>query len=895
MNRLKALRILRQKKQLIQDDYFTQQHKKDDDEEEDEENEFYMSNIPITKTLSQESIGSSRILQKRQKFNIYYNNNNEDSSIKNKDHTPDIQSFENDSASRETFDIYTGIPPQRQSIIMTCIVGAFVTVGGFLFGYDTGLINGVVEMKYVMHHIAPNHVYFTATQQSVVVSFLSLGTFLGALLSPYIADRYGRKNTIIISTALVFFIGNSLQVAALGIRLFVAGRFISGVAIGIISAVVPLYQAEAAPKKMRGAIISMYQWAITWGLLVSSAVAQGTKHIDSPSSYRIPIGLQYVWAGFLAVGMLFLPESPRFYVLRDELDKAAKSLSFLRGVPVHDSGLLEELIEIKASYDYESSVESSSLKDCFTTSPSRPKQTLRMLTGIALQTFQQFAGINFVFYYGVNFFEQNSVENSYIMSFITYAVNVVFNIPGLILIEYVGRRDLLIVGGILMTICNFIIAGVGCLSNEVISGKVMMAFICCFVASFSATWGGTVWAICAELYPLGVRSKASALCAAANWLSNFVCAFITPYIGNGQTKQRESFGSKIFFIWGACTLMGTIVAYFTVYETSGLTLEEVNDLYKICPSGIQSRKYNTIVQNKGYATYVEQISDRDNLSQDNDTGGQQQQTSLHTIEEIGDTTEEVNEMIKPKYMDIGSDDKPMFYTPNYGHELHRNLTELESNTNLIGGEDDNTKDNNNNIKLTDGITPSSLICPIPQTHEQHENGSITNGSPIDANTLDSWYTQHNLENLIVKPEPIAHSPQRKDIYSNLTYSSFSNGSQNSNNSNIMLNNNNELQVNSKNSQFENIFNSSANKENIENHVNVGNGLSINRYTRGPPSLLSDSSDEDESVATNTDSQQTNMATVNEYMAQLIKSNSNMSSEHSNISRNIHHVDVEQQN
>ena len=231
--------------------------------------------------------------------------------------------------------------PIKQNNYISFLVGIFVAVGGFLFGYDTGLINSLTEMPYVKAHLAPNHHAFTTTQLSILVSFLSLGTFVGALITPNASDRVGRKIMIIFSTAVIFSIGNSLQVGAKSIDLLVAGRFISGLGIGVISAIVPSYQAEAAKKNLRGAIISTYQWAITWGLLASSAVAQGTRSKNSAASYRVPIGLQYVWSCILAVGMCFLPESPRYYVLKDQLDKAAKSLSFLRGVPVQDSGLLE--------------------------------------------------------------------------------------------------------------------------------------------------------------------------------------------------------------------------------------------------------------------------------------------------------------------------------------------------------------------------------------------------------------------------------------------------------------------------------------------------------------------------------------------------------------------------
>ncbi|QLQ79135.1 hypothetical protein HG537_0B04830 [Torulaspora globosa] len=496
-------------------------------------------------------------------------------------------------------------PPAPQSNLMTIVVGVFVAVGGFLFGYDTGLINSIIDMNYVKENMADNPEGFTAKEMSIIVSFLSLGTFIGALSAPLISDSYGRKITIIFSTMFVFSIGNSLQVAAHSMELLIAGRVISGLGIGLISAVVPLYQGEAANKYLRGAIISTYQWAITWGLLVSSAVSQGTHSRNSASSYRIPIGLQYVWAFVLAIGMLFLPESPRYYVLKDQLDKAAQSLSFLRGVPITDAGLLEELVEIKATYDYEASFGTSTLLDCFRSSNRRPKQTLRMLSGIAIQACQQFSGINFIFYYGVNFFNRTGVTNSYLVSFITYAVNVAFNIPGLFLVEYIGRRYVLLYGGILMTTSNFIIAIVGCSTNSVVANKVMIAFICMFIASFSATWGGVVWVISAELYPLGVRSKCTAICAASNWLVNFVCALITPYIVD-PGSHTSSIGPKIFFIWGSLNALGVVVVYFTIYETRGLTLEEIDELYSKSPNSMQSTKWNKRIRERTMNEFLDE-------------------------------------------------------------------------------------------------------------------------------------------------------------------------------------------------------------------------------------------------------------------------------------------------
>ena len=231
------------------------------------------------------------------------------SNIDNEDITTEAENDYTDESYIQKLET----PLPLRSTIMSSLVGVFVAVGGFLYGYDTGLINSLTDMKYVKSHIAPDHVQFTAEQTAILVSFLSLGTFFGALAAPWISDRYGRKPTIIFSTAIIFSLGNSLQVGANHLALLVVGRVISGLSIGITSAVVPLYQAEAAQKNLRGAIISTYQFAITIGLLVSCAVGQGTRSRNDPSSYRIPIALQYIWSSILAVGMYFLPESCLLY------------------------------------------------------------------------------------------------------------------------------------------------------------------------------------------------------------------------------------------------------------------------------------------------------------------------------------------------------------------------------------------------------------------------------------------------------------------------------------------------------------------------------------------------------------------------------------------------------
>lgn len=322
---------------------------------------------------------------------------------------------------------------QKSSSNSAFIVGLVAAVGGFMYGYDTGLINDLLEMHYVYTHFPSNHTGFATHERAIVVASLSLGTFFGALVAPLISDNYGRKFSIILSAGIIFNIGNILQISSTEIALLSVGRLVLGFAVGILSAIVPLYQAEASPKWVRGSVVFTYQWAITWGLLIASAVCQGTRKISNSGSYRIPVGIQFLWALILSTGMLYLPESPRYYVQKDNLEKALYSLCKLRRLPEDDECLIEELVEIKANYDYERSFGKTTILDCFRSGGGRHKQGLRMLTGIGVQFFQQCSGINFIFYYGVNFFNSAGVKNYYIMSLITYIVNVVFTVPGIIL------------------------------------------------------------------------------------------------------------------------------------------------------------------------------------------------------------------------------------------------------------------------------------------------------------------------------------------------------------------------------------------------------------------------------------------------------------------------------
>lgn len=482
---------------------------------------------------------------------------------------------------------------EKSSSISAFVVGLVAAVGGFLYGYDTGLINDILEMQYVTGHFPSNGNEFNVHERALITAILSLGTFCGAITAPIISDNYGRRFSIMLSSGGLFTVGTILQIAANSNVLLCIGRFVSGVAVGNLSAIVPLYQAEASPKWVRGSVVYLYQWAITWGLLVASAVCQGTRRLSNSGSYRIPIGLQFLFTMVLFGGMLFLPESPRFYVQKNNLEKALDSLSKLRRIENTDPDLIEELVEIKASYDYEVSFGKTKWIDCFRNGGGRHQQVLRMLTGMGVHVFQQCSGINFIFYYGVNFFSSTGLDNYYLMSFITYAVNTAFTIPGILLIEIIGRRKLLLGGGLGMSVSNFIIGIVGVsVVNSEIRARISISFSCLFIAFFAASWGGCCWALTSDLYGISIRQKAISITASTNWLVNFTFAYITPYLID-TGAHTAALGNKIFFIWGGCNAVGTIFVYFIVYETKGLKLEEVDYMYKVCHSPRESTKFKS--------------------------------------------------------------------------------------------------------------------------------------------------------------------------------------------------------------------------------------------------------------------------------------------------------------
>jgi len=246
------------------------------------------------------------------------------------------------------------------------LIGLFVAFGGVLYGYDTGTISGILAMPYWLKNFSTHaDGTLSASEDSLIVSILSAGTFFGALSASPFGDLLGRRWGLIASCGLVFNFGVILQTASTSQPLFIAGRFFAGFGVGLVSALIPMYQSETAPKWIRGTIVGAYQLAITIGLFLAAIVNNSTKGRDDSGSYRIPIAVQFAWSLILVVGLFFLPETPRYLIKMDKYDKAAKSLSKLRRLPVDHPAIIEELNEVQANHLYEMSLGKSTYVDCF--------------------------------------------------------------------------------------------------------------------------------------------------------------------------------------------------------------------------------------------------------------------------------------------------------------------------------------------------------------------------------------------------------------------------------------------------------------------------------------------------------------------------------------------------
>ncbi|KAF6823366.1 MFS monosaccharide transporter [Colletotrichum plurivorum] len=475
------------------------------------------------------------------------------------------------------------------------LCAAFAAVGGFLFGYDQGVISVTLVMDQFLERFP--EVSDTAAgsgfKKGLMTAMITLGAFIGALNQGWIADWISRKRSIMVAV-VVFTIGSAIQTSALNYDMLVGGRFIGGLGIGMLSMVVPLYISEISPPEIRGSLLVFEQLSIVTGIVISFWITYGTKDIPNHWSWQLPFLIQILPGLILGLGAAFLPYSPRWLASKGREDEALRNLSKLRTLPDTDPRVRREWMEIVAEARFQSAVLaerhpalagnkniSSSLKlevvswtDCFKAGCWK-----RTHVGAGLMFFQQFVGINALIYYSPTLFKTMGLDHNMqlIMSGVLNCVQLVGVLPSLWTMDRFGRRWILLIGSVGMTVCHTVIAAlVAVFSHDwpsyTTQGWVSVAFLLVYIWVFGFSWGPVPWALPSEVFPSSLRAKGVAVSTCSNWINNFIIGLITPPL-----IQGTGFGAYVFF--AAFCALSFFWVWFFVPETKGKTLEQMDEVF----------------------------------------------------------------------------------------------------------------------------------------------------------------------------------------------------------------------------------------------------------------------------------------------------------------------------
>jgi sugar porter (SP) family MFS transporter len=432
------------------------------------------------------------------------------------------------------------------------VAAAVAALGGFLFGFDTGIISGA--LLFIKQEFG-----LSAGLQQLVVGSLLLAAVVGALLGGPISDAWGRKRTLILA-ALVFGVGALVASYSPNLAVLVVARVLLGLAIGIASMIVPVYIAEIAPPRVRGALVSLQQFMITVGIMVSYLVSYA---FSGSGAWRWMLGVGMIPAAILFVGMLPLPESPRWLLAKDRRQDA---LSVLHRIRHEEHNPEAELAEIEAVHKMQAGV---SYRDLF-----RPSVRPALIVGVGIAFINQMVGVNAVIYYAPTILKDAGFSSSAAILATTGVgiLNMLVTLCALLLIDRVGRRPLLLVGisGVLLAL---IVLGAAYLlpGGPSGAGVLLVAGLLVYIASFAASLGIAIWLLNAEVYPLEVRGKGAAAGAFTHWVLDFVIASTV------LTLIATITPTGMFWFYGLFAILGIIFVLRRVPETKGKTLEEVSD------------------------------------------------------------------------------------------------------------------------------------------------------------------------------------------------------------------------------------------------------------------------------------------------------------------------------
>lgn len=447
------------------------------------------------------------------------------------------------------------------------MVGVVIMLAGLLFGYDQGVIAGALEGIQNSFHVS-------STMTEVITSWVTLGALFGALFAGGLADRLGRKPTILLAAGL-FTIGALLEALAPGTAVLVMGRLVVGFGVGVASVAAPLYAAEQAPSHLRGRFVSTYQLAITMGIFIAYFVDQQLTNGDM---WRVMLGVSAVPGVLLLVAMAPMPESTRWLVGAGRRDDAARTLAKVRP-DVHVEATLDDIQDSAQAED----ADQATWGEVFARSVRKP-----LMVGVGLAVAQQLTGINAIIYYADTIFAKagfaTPADQAAATTWAIGGVNVLATLIAVVYVDRFGRRPLLLAGLVGMTASLFTVgiafhymdgadtSGTGT-GGPTTAGIVTLVALVVFIASFAFSLGPVVWTVINEIFPSRVRGRAVAFATAVNWGAAFLVSefFLTllDWIGSTGTFWLFALFAVIAFVW----------IYKKVPETKGRTLEEIQRVW----------------------------------------------------------------------------------------------------------------------------------------------------------------------------------------------------------------------------------------------------------------------------------------------------------------------------
>jgi SP family galactose:H+ symporter-like MFS transporter len=436
------------------------------------------------------------------------------------------------------------------------IAASFAALGGLLFGYDTGVISGA--LIFIKREFG-----LTTAAEEIVVSGVLLGATLGAIVGGKAADLFGRRRVLLV-TATIFGIGALASAVAPSPAILIVSRIVLGLAIGLASTNVPVYLSEVAPPHARGWVVSLFQLAVTVGIVVAYLTDYAFAGVEG---WRWMLGLAVVPALVFGTGMFFLPETPRWLIRGGHHEVARRVLVRIREF----SDINVEIEEIKASLAQQT--ESGHWTDLF-----RRQVRPALIVGLGLAIFQQITGINTVIYYAPTILQTagfNSASGAILATVGVGVVNVVMTVVAMFFVDRAGRRPLLLVGIAGMIVTLGVLGLSFRISNP--SGQLAWIAVLClmgYVASFAISLGPIFWLLIAEIYPLKIRGLAEGTAATFNWGSNLIVSLTF------LTLIEKLGASSTFLLYAFASVASWLFAYYFVPETKGRTLEQIETFWR---------------------------------------------------------------------------------------------------------------------------------------------------------------------------------------------------------------------------------------------------------------------------------------------------------------------------